>query len=93
MGLFGKKKDVAADVAAADATVDAEGGSAEGCEAEGLSDKLSDEIIAVIAAAVAAYGGEQYRQALYIRKLDRSAGVRPAWGIAGTNEAIDVRRM
>ena len=54
---------------------------------------VNDEIIAVLAAAIAAYEAEQYRPSLSIKKINRSAGVRPVWGAAGTNEAIDVRRI
>ncbi|MDR3364472.1 MAG: hypothetical protein LBS91_05945 [Clostridiales Family XIII bacterium] len=52
-----------------------------------------DELACVIAAAVAAYEAEQFIQTLYIRKIDRTAGVRPVWGVMGTQESIDTRRM
>ena len=55
--------------------------------------QADDELIAVIAAAVSAYEAEQFIQTLYIRKINRSAATRPAWGLTGTNEAIDMRRM
>jgi len=53
----------------------------------------SGELLAVIAAAIAAYEEDQYRQALYVKKLNRSAGVRPVWGAMGTNEAVNSRRQ
>jgi len=64
-------------------------------KASGLAaDKTAnEELLAVIAAAIAAYEEDRYRQALYIKKLNRSAGARPAWGAMGTNEAINVRRF
>ena len=77
MKLFGRKKKAEAEIAAANM-------AAAG---------MTEEMIAVIAAAVAAYEAEQYVQTLYIRKLDRAAGSRPVWGVSGTNEAIDVRRI
>ena len=91
MGLFNKKKqknkEAAEQIAqAAPAEVAGEGSGA----AEGLADS---ELIAVIAAAISAYESEQFIQTLYIRKLDRRAGIRPVWGATGTNEAIDMRRM
>ena len=54
---------------------------------------MNEELIAVISAAVAGYEEEQYSRKLYIRKLDRTVGARPAWGVCGTNEAIDARRI
>jgi hypothetical protein len=54
---------------------------------------LDGELIAVIAAAVSAYESEQFNQTLFIRKLSRAAGARPAWGGMGTQEAIDMRRI
>ena len=87
MGLFGKKKALIAvdKPAIAKAMYNAN----TVCET-GAAD---DELIAVIAAAISAYEAEQYRQALYISKLNRTAGTRPAWGVTGMNEAIDTRRM
>jgi hypothetical protein len=88
MGLFGKKKTVAAEPEAA-ATIIL--GDADATAS--AADTPDDEIAAVIAAAIAAYEAEQYKQTLYIRKLNRTAGARPAWGVAGMTEAIDTRRM
>lgn len=82
MGIFGKKKEKT--VAEAPAAVPA---------AEEKKAAESGELVAVLTAAIAAYEAEQYRQTLYIRKIDRTAGVRPVWGVTGANEAIDVRRM
>ena len=59
-------------------------------EVQGQTDS---ELIAVITAAIAAYEAEQFAPALYIRKINRAAGVRPIWGTTGTNEAIDMRRI
>ena len=85
MGLFGKKekKKIA---------VVSEAPAGEALNGVSKTDDKS-ELIAVIAAAVAAYEAEQYRQALYIRKINRTAGTRPAWGIEGMMEAQDVRRI
>ena len=52
-----------------------------------------EDLPVVMAAAIAAYEAEQYTPTLAIRKIDRTAGVRPVWGIMGTTESIDVRRM
>jgi len=87
MGLFGRK------AAAADAGDKALEKADSVNAAAGEAKAQNDEIIAVIAAAIAAYGAEQYSQTLYIRKLNRTAGTRPAWGVTGTYEAIDTRRM
>ena len=83
MGLFGKKKNAP------------EAGKASVTEeiAATVAAAADNELIAVIAAAVSAFEAEQYRQTLYIRKLDRTAGTRPVWGVTGTQEAIDMRRM
>ena len=90
MGLFGKKKNapgMGAEAAAGQAAPDAR-------EEAGVAGAAgTDELVAVIAAAVGAYESEQYRRTLSIRKLDRAAGARPAWGVAGMQEAIDMRRM
>ena len=97
MGIFGKKKkeDLAPGLAAATdldsaAATEAAAGAGE-ASAHGAAE--DSELIAVIAAAVAAYEAEQFRQTLYIKKLNRTAGIRPAWGVIGTQEAIDVRRI
>ena len=84
MGLFGKKKNK---IAEAETVAEAAPGADPAAAAE------DDELICVIAAAIAAYEADQYGHKLYIRKLDRSAGVRPAWGVMGLTEAIDTRRM
>jgi len=83
MGLFSKKKKeegVPGSTAAA---------------GTGKTTDINDdsELIAVITAAISAYEAEQNKQTLYIRKLNRTAGTRPAWGLMGTNEAIDMRRI
>jgi len=65
-------------------------------EVKKLSAKSADpeeDHVAVIAAAVAAYESEAYAPKLYIQKINRAAGTRLAWAAAGTNEAIDVRRI
>jgi len=81
MGLFSKKKKEAT----VPETIAEE--IAETPETE------SSELIAVITAAIAAYEAEQYRQTLYIQKINRTYNVRPAWGVMGTHETIDARRM
>jgi len=53
----------------------------------------NDELIAVLAAAIAAYEAEQFVQTLYIQKINRTCGPHPAWAAMGTQEAIDTRRM
>jgi len=64
-----------------------------GAEAIAAPEADGGELIAVITAAIAAYEAEQFRQKLYIRKINRASGIRPVWGSTGTQEAIDVRRM
>jgi hypothetical protein len=88
MGLFGKKKkteDIGADVHVQAVVPDR--------PPETASDAVSGELLAVLAAAVAAYEAEAYTPKLDIRKINRAAGTRLAWAAAGTNEAIDVRRI
>lgn len=52
------------------------------------------ELIAVISAAIAAYEGEAGASTnLIIRKINRAAGVIPAWGVAGNRENIELRKM
>lgn len=78
MGLFSKKKPEAPVVE----------------PAEEVNAKADAELIAVISAAIAAYEGEAGATTnLIIRKIDRTAGVIPAWGVAGNREQIDTRRM
>ena len=94
MGFFQKKKNAGADAknGTADATLTCDAGAADtavACDAGALD----DELVAVIAAAISAYESGHYRQTLHIRKLDRTAGTRPAWGVMGTSETIDSRRM
>ena len=88
MGLYKNKKSKGEQNPKAAGTPVNEGAAAA-CEV-GAAD---DELIAVIAAAISAYEANQYRQTLYIRKLDRTAAIRPAWNVMGMNEAIDTRRM
>jgi hypothetical protein len=93
MGLFSKKKTQAAppEPVAANA---AEDENIPVVIAAAVAAAAEDENIpAVIAAAIAAYEAEQYVPTLAIRRIDRTAGVRPVWGFTGTTEAIDVRRM
>jgi len=49
------------------------------------------ELTAVICAALAAYEADARTPTLVVRRLDRTAGVRPAWGAAGTAEAQRAR--
>ena len=58
-----------------------------------IDDTEDNEIIAVIMAAISAYSADQYVRTLSIRKIDRTAGTRPAWGVTGMMEAIDERRI
>ena len=88
MGLFSRKKTEAVPEQNADI-----GTTDESETAEAVPGTVSDELIAVIAAAVAAYEAEQFRQTLYIQKVNRTCGTRPVWGVIGTQEAIDTRRM
>jgi hypothetical protein len=51
-------------------------------------------LLAVIAAAVAAYEADTCAApAIYVRKINRAAGVRPAWAAAGTTEAMAARGL
>jgi len=86
MGLFNRKKTEAAipEINAAAETADGKGSA---------SDTASDELVAVISAAIAAYEAEQFCQTLYIQKINRACRCLPAWGGMGTQEAIDTRRM
>jgi hypothetical protein len=49
------------------------------------------ERIAVIAAALAAYEDDSATSNLHIKKIDRTAGVIPAWGVMGNREQIRQR--
>ncbi|MDR0357653.1 MAG: hypothetical protein LBH63_04725 [Clostridiales Family XIII bacterium] len=86
MGLFGRKKKKA---------VDSAGVSDELLAVIGAAVSASNDSahIVAIAAAVAAYESDSVRSDLLIRKIDRTAGCVPAWGVAGNREAIDARRM
>jgi len=87
MGLFSRKK---AETAVPEANAAADTAAGTGAAAP---DTVNEEMIAVISAAIAAYEAEQFTQTLYIQKINRACGVRPVWGVIGTQEAIDVRRM
>ena len=84
MGFFSRKKAETVVPETIEEVIEAE---------EAAPDTASEEFIAVIAAAVAAYEAEQFRQTLYIQKINRAYNMRPAWGVMGTQEAIDTRRM
>ena len=60
--------------------------SAETCADDG-------EIIAVIAAAIAAYEGAAAASNLTVRKINRTSGPALPWNVAGRHECIDSRRM
>lgn len=54
----------------------------------------SPELIAVIAAAIAAFEGNAVNAGdLIIRKISRVSGQATAWGTAGSSEAIDSRKF
>jgi hypothetical protein len=93
MPLFGKSKKNKKDAAVA--VVD--GGTVSIASSAAAADKDTEaELAAVFAAAIAAYEddmGAGVRTNLYIRKIDRSAGVRPAWGVAGNRESIESCRI
>lgn len=58
------------------------------------SPENSAELIAVIAAAIAAFEGKTANAGgLIIRKISRAAGQMPTWGNAGTSEAIANRKF
>jgi len=89
MGLFNRKK---AEAAVPEMIIPA-GPAGDAGAAEAAPEGADDELIAVLAAAVAAYEAEQFVQTLYIQKINRSCRCLPAWGGMGTQEAIDTRRM
>jgi len=79
MGLFSKKKPAAPEIEITEPVEIVE---------------TDNEIIAVISAAVAAYrSGTGATTNLIIRKINRTSGVIPAWGVSGNREQIDTRRM
>lgn len=53
----------------------------------------SNELIAVIIAAIAASEGTEYVNDLVVRKINRASGSRTAWNAAGTAECIDSRKF
>jgi hypothetical protein len=58
------------------------------------STEISPEIIAVIAAAIAAMtGGEAGSNGLFIRKISRIHGEKVTWSNAGLMECIDSRKF
>ncbi len=58
------------------------------------SPESSPELIAVIAAAIAAFEGKTANASdLIIRKISRAAGQATSWGNAGTSEAIASRKF
>ncbi|MDR3305695.1 MAG: hypothetical protein LBS85_06725 [Clostridiales Family XIII bacterium] len=89
MALFGKKKKIEEAVVFGQNEEEPAAVTAAAIEVSGAD----DELIAVISAAVAAFQTEGFVQTLYIRKIGRAAGTKPAWGAMGLNEVIDTRRM
>jgi alkylhydroperoxidase/carboxymuconolactone decarboxylase family protein YurZ len=61
--------------------------------AAAIATQDDDELIAVIGAAIAAYENDEVRSSLIVRKINRAAGIVPAWGVAGNREALDTRRF
>jgi hypothetical protein len=89
MGLFNrKKKNSKTEVEAV-----SDGGELLAVLTAAVAASSSDEHIAVIAAALAAYEGDGAHTDLRVQKINRTAGVIPAWGIMGNREAIDSRRF
>jgi hypothetical protein len=87
MGLFNRKKKNSKTEAVSD------GGELLAVLTAAVAASSSDEHIAVIAAALAAYEGDGAHTNLHVQKINRTAGVIPAWGIMGNREAIDSRRF
>ena len=88
MGLFKKKKGQADT-----SSLDSGNEEIAAVMAAAIAASEDDDLPVVLAAAIAAYESDQYMPTLAIRKINRAAGVRPVWGILGTTESIDVRRM
>jgi glutaconyl-CoA/methylmalonyl-CoA decarboxylase subunit delta len=83
--MFGKKKESADPVPAAVAAAPAPVAQSAG---------ISPEIIAVIAAAIAAMtGSEAGSNGLFIRKISRIHGEKVTWSNAGLMECIDSRKF
>jgi hypothetical protein len=95
MGLFGRKKRTAATDARKASAAAAGIVSDEILSVIGAAVAASDteEHLAVIAAAIATYEADNAPSRLCISKINRSVGVIPAWGVAGNRDAIDVRRI
>lgn len=92
MGLFGrKKKQPEAPVPSVPA--EDPGELTAVISAAAIAAAENDDLPVVIAAAIAAYNANQYAPTLAVRKTNRIAGTRPVWGVMGTNEAMDTRRM
>lgn len=53
----------------------------------------SNELIAVIMAAIAASEGTEYVNDLVVRKINRASGSRTAWNVASTADCIDSRKF
>lgn len=63
-------------------------------ETAGKDDPMADQqLVAVITAAIMASQGSGFKNNLVVRKINRVSGKMPPWNGAGTNEAIDSRRM
>ncbi|MDR1571520.1 MAG: hypothetical protein LBS32_03245 [Clostridiales Family XIII bacterium] len=58
----------------------------------GAAEAKDPRLIAAICAAIAAYRGEAAESGIRVRKIERAAGRRTAWNLAGLNEAMDSRR-
>lgn len=59
----------------------------------GAGTGISPEIVAVIAAAIAAMAGSESANGLIIRKISRIHGEKVSWSNAGLMECIDSRRF
>jgi hypothetical protein len=63
--------------------------------ADPTSEGIEPETIAVILAAIEAYesSADEFFSNIHIRGIDRTSGMRPAWGAAGTADSIEMRRQ
>jgi hypothetical protein len=101
VGFFKKKNKNAAVVAAKDeeliavlsASVAAKDAELIAVLSAAVAASDESERIAAIAAALAAYEDGGAMSGLRVSKIDRTAGVIPAWGVMGNREQIDTRRF
>ena len=92
-GTTKKKDDKSAEAPVTAAEAPAAASAPAPAEAVTEKDEQGDVIAAVIAAAIAAFNGDEVKSNRVVRKIRRVSGQTTAWLNAGRSECIDSRKV